>query len=79
MAAAAYLTIRSKDDNLPMNLVNALTLATETLKEFSAMAPGLMAASMLLSYLAAAAGGIMLGGFEFGYKLVDNLVGEGAE
>lgn len=79
MAAAAYLTIRGKDDNLPMNLVNVLTLATETLKEFSAMAPGLLAASMLLSYLAATAGGIMLGGFEFGYKLVDNLVGEGAE
>ena len=78
MAAAAYLTIRSKDDDLPMNMVNALTLATETLKEFSAMAPGLLAAAMLLSYLATTIGGMMVSGFDLGYKLVDNLVGEAA-
>lgn len=80
-AAAAFLTIEEiegSDAGVQLDPAGVLTLATKTLKEFSAMVPGLLATTTVLSYLATLAGGAMISGFNADYNFVDNLIGEAA-
>ncbi len=78
MAVATVLTLRDPGTETTISVVGVMTLTTKILKEFSSIAPGLLAATILLSYPISLTGGTIMGAFQVGYNFIDRIWGEAA-